>query len=356
MERTIGQYILAVGSELVVAQAKEDNLQLLADDIDWFVTQMNKNTSLILEAENIPQEDMAPSSFPDPLLATPAPAAAAVLIPDAPLSAMSSLTATPAPQFLSPSISVLGTPVIHTLPHIADPSATPKAVAMDISLPRSTTEVIPPTPSSHPVIQPMVTDAQMTDDQKACTEEVLLEYRNQEAVALAQLQATRQRNRDAELALQLERAKLRDTEMLVERIQQKTTAPLSHPNSVSLSYVPPSQRSGSEAAVAITQLGSFAPSLLSSIDSQLLPVPSRPNAPLTSVSKILPQTGMTSTSKGKQRVQSQDEIHDFIFPSGQQGFTELKSKLSELQAPLLDTLSIASMENSDLCTLSTAHS
>ena len=355
MEHTIGQYILTVSSELVTAQAKEDNLQLLPDDIDWFITQGQKNTSLILESENVPQEDVAPSLYPQPLLAMPAPASAAVLALDTPLSSLSSLTATPAPKALSPSISVLDTPVIHALPPIADALATPNAVAMDISPPRSATEVIPPTPSSHPVIQMVAPDVQMTDDQKAHIEEVLLEYRKQEEAALQTLHATRQCNRAAEVALQLECAKLCDAELLAERICENKAALSLPPNLVSSSYVPPSQWTGSEAAVVIAQLSLFAPASLSSIDSQLFTIPSHPNAPHASVSKVLPPANTSTTSKGKQRAQSQDAFQDFIFLVGCQGFNELRSTISGLQSPLQDALSITSMENSDLTTISMAH-
>ena len=126
---------MTVGRELVAAQAKDDNLQLPDDDIDWYITQGNKNTLLILETENVPQEDMAPSLYPQPLLATPAPAKATVLAPSMPLSSVSSLTPTSSQKAPSPSISVLDTLVIHMLPHVPDASATPRAVAMEISPP-----------------------------------------------------------------------------------------------------------------------------------------------------------------------------------------------------------------------------
>ena len=127
------------------------------------------------------------------------------------------------------------------------------------------------------------------------------------------------------------------------------------PNSVSSSYIPPSQRSGSEASIAITQSSSFAPLALSSVDSQLLPIPNRPNAPLTSASMAQSVTHTASTSKGKQRAQSIDDLQDFTFSDRRQGFYELKAKLQELQAPLQESLSIASMENSEFTMITTDH-
>ena len=130
-------------------------------------------------------------------------------------------------------------------------------------------------------------------------------------------------------------------------------------------YVPPSQRSGSEAATAKTLSHLFAPSSLPSIDSSLLPIPSRPHAtlpdrPNTSTAHSLRQpatTGpaATSAAKGKQRAQSYDDLQDFIFPPGRNGFTELKTRLAQIQSPIQDALSIASMENSEFTTINTAH-
>ena len=186
---------------------------------------------------------------------------------------------------------------------------------MDISPTNNVSEAPIYTPSSQPVIQPIVPDAQMTDAQKARVDEILLEYKKQEEATLQKLQDTCQRTRDAEIALALERAKLREAELLAERIHTDEATRQSPPNLVSLSYVPPSQRSGSEAATAKMHSHLFAPSSLSSIDSQLLPIPSCPHAPppeRPNVSK--PHvSAAASASKGKQRVQSHDK---FCLPSG----------------------------------------
>ena len=167
MERTIGQYILTVGKELVVAQAAEDNLPLPPEDLDWYITQGHKNTSKLLENKHVPQEDIAPSLYPPPLLATPAPVREVVLVPETPVSALTSLKTTPSPPIPSPSISVLDTPVIRILPPVEDAAATPKVTAMDISPLNAVSAVPVLTPSSHTIIQPLVLDAQMTDAQKA---------------------------------------------------------------------------------------------------------------------------------------------------------------------------------------------
>ena len=142
-----------------------------------------------------------------------------MLVPETPLSVLTPLTATTPPKAPSPSILVLDTPVIRTLPQVQDVASTPKASAMDISPPLNTPKPIAQTPSSQPVIHQIVPDAQMTDAQKARVDEVLLNYKKQEEDVLQMLQATCQCTRDAEIALALEKAKLREAELLAERIR-----------------------------------------------------------------------------------------------------------------------------------------
>ena len=129
-----------------------------------------------------------------------------------------------------------------------------------------------------------------------------------------------------------------------------------HPSSVSLLYVPPSQRPGSEASVAALQSSAFAPPSLSSIASSLLPVPSWPNAPISSDSIHAPVPGpSTTTNKGKAKAQSPDTFQNFVFPNGHQGFHDLCDTLLHLQTPLRDAMSIASMENQSDAIISMAH-
>ena len=137
------------------------------DDLDWYVMQGSKNMSKLLEHEHVPQEDITPALHPPPLLATPVPSQDLVLVPETPVSALTPLTATTPPKVPSPSISVLDTPVIRTLPQVQDTSATPKASAMDILPTNIVSEAPVHTPSSQQIIQPIVPDAQMTDAQKA---------------------------------------------------------------------------------------------------------------------------------------------------------------------------------------------
>ena len=131
------------------------------------------------------------------------------------------------------------------------------------------------------------------------------------------LHGTRQCNRAAKVALQLEHTKLWDAEIHAERIRKTKAVLTLPPNSVSSSYIPPSQHVGSEASVAIEQSSSFAPPSLPSIDSQLLTLPSRPNAPIASASKVAPLEGQSATNnKGKQKAQLQDVFQEFMFPTG----------------------------------------
>ena len=87
----------------------------------------------------------------------------------------------------------------------------------------------------------------MIDVQWVRIDEVLLEYQRQEQQALKELHATQQWNRVAEVALQLECAKLRDAELLAQQSKNQVAA---HRQSVvnspglhtsSSSYLPPSQ-------------------------------------------------------------------------------------------------------------------
>ena len=355
MERAIGQYILTVGRELAAAQAKEDNLPLPPDDIDWYITQGTKNTSQLLEHKHVPQEDIAPALYLPPLLATPVPTAEIVLVPETPVSDLTPLNTSPSSKIPSPAVSALDTPVMRSLPQVLDTSATPKPSAMDILPPQAVADVTTLTPSSQQIIRPMVPDAHMTDAQKERVDEVLKEYKKQESAALQRLHDTRQRTRDAEITLALEKAKVRKAELLAEHIRTNEITRNSPPHSVSSSYVPPSQRSDSEATTAMTQSHLFAPTPLSSISSGLLPIPSRPNAPV-GLAATAPQpipAAAGSTSKGKQRAQSHDDFQDFVFPLGWLGFTSLQDRLIQLQDPLQDALSIASMENSEFTSLRT---
>lgn len=88
----------------------------------------------------------------------------------------------------------------------------------------------------------------------------------------------------------------------------------------------------------------------------MLLLPSRPNAPSVAASIHAPTPGPSTTKdKGKQKTQSPDAFQEFAFPTGQQGFQDLRTSLLHLQAPLWDALSIASMENQQDVSLSMLH-
>ena len=128
-----------------------------------------------------------------------------------------------------------------------------------------------------------------------------------------------------------------------ERIQSASLPPTLP--SASSSYIPPSQRPGSEAALAAALSDQFTPPLLSSIDSSLLSLPTRPNAPGVSASIHTPSPGpATHPDKGKGRAASV-EPDLFKLPNGRQGFQDQWLSLLNLQGPIRDALSIASMEN-----------
>ena len=231
----------------------------------------------------------------------------------------------------------------------------PKAAPMDISLPvAAPKEVLADTSislSPAPVINKITLDAQMTDVQKARIDEVLLEYQHQEQQALKTLHAMHQCNHTAEVVLQLECAKLHEAELQAQLSQTKLAAlsqehtPMTVPGWVSSSYVPPSQRPGSEAAEAARQSSSYAPSLLSSVPSELLPLPSRPNAPSVVDSIHMPTPGPSMMiDKGKQRATSEQDADDFIFPVGRHRYQSFRNSLLDLQGPVRDFLSITSME------------
>ena len=368
MEKVMGNYISMVGTDLVQQQAKEDNLDLPPNDVEWFLTQGKRNNSQLLEDERVPQEDFAPALFLPPLLATPAPEVTRSLADATPVSSLMPLTTSPSDKAISPHISELAMPVMCSFAPSSDAQPTPKVVAMDIS-PTEASPVpmlLAPTPSMSMtvVLRPISSDVNMTDAQCVRVDEVLHKYHKQEEQALKTLHATRQHNRAAEVALQLEKAKLRDVEIHVEEICVQKEAllnPLTSPtgpNSVSSSYmyVPPSQRSGSEAMIAAQMSDSYAPLSLSTIPSALLPLPSHPHAPSLSVSMHAPLPGPSTTKdKGKQKAQTPDAAQEFMFTTGRQGFHDMRQSLLNIQAPLCNSLSIASMENRSDTTISTEH-
>ena len=196
MEKVMGTYISTVGINLIQQQAKDDNLDLPLGDIEWFLTQGNKDMSKLLQDEHVPQEDIAPLLFPPPLPATPVPMLPRTLEMDTPLSTLTPLNDSPPAKIPSPSISELATPVIHSLDPTVDVQATPKAVAMDVS--PSDTSLVPmllvPTTTvpAVSVICPVTSDVVMTDAQCARIDEVLQEYWLQEEQVLKTLHVTRQ--------------------------------------------------------------------------------------------------------------------------------------------------------------------
>ena len=227
MECNIGQYIRAMGADLVAKQAQIDGLALHADDIEWHLTQGAKEPAQLLLDENVPQEDLAPSLFLPLLQATPSPAV--LWLPQVtPASSLTLLPDSTSIKSASPVISELAMPLTHTLDQMGDAQHTPKATPMEISLPASSKQLPVSTTSGSdrlaPVIGTMVPDAQMTAAQKARIDKVLLEYKQQEQLALKELHAMHQRSHAAEVALQLEQAKLRKAELQAQLSQSKVTA------------------------------------------------------------------------------------------------------------------------------------
>ena len=136
MECTIGQYIHTVGADLVEKQAKLSGLELTCSDIEWHLAQGAKDTGKVLTDENVPQEDLAPSLFLPPLLATPSPAASLLLPQDTPLSSLTSLPSASDGTNHSPVILELATPHVMSFAQLSNTQPTPKAAPMDISPPR----------------------------------------------------------------------------------------------------------------------------------------------------------------------------------------------------------------------------
>ena len=288
----IGQYIRTVGSDIVFQQVQLDHLALSKSDIDWLLQQGSKDMSTLLQDDGIPQEDLAPALFLPSLQATPAPTASIALPTATPGSTLTSLT--PLPTHVSPSVSALVTPLARTFEQLKEHHTTPKAAPMDISPPANaglplvgfiSSASAPVQAMPVPVIQQLSADQQMTDAQRARVDKVLKEYQNQELLALQELQNTRRCNREAELFLELEWAKLKDAELYADKIKKQITEHLQSATPTTPTatkdggYVPPSQRPGLEAAIAASLSSGFDPSRLSSVSSSLLPLPARPNAP-----------------------------------------------------------------------------
>ena len=255
MEATIGHYINTVGEELVTRQAliiDHNNLQ--------FMAQGKHNNTEILDNENIPMTDVAPTSFQPPLLATPAPSAEIVLAPETPaipqelmpnnpFDTGSTLTSLPSTKTNSPQILLA-----HTFDTLPSSPSTPKAMQMDVSPPRS---------DSAKLLLPAMLDVVMSDAQKSHIEEVLKEYHVQEQAALQALHASQQCSHEAEVTLKLERAKIIDAEHRAKDLQGRKALQLSVTSPTPIPAVSMTSRS----------------SLLLSIPSDLLPLPSWPNAP-----------------------------------------------------------------------------
>ena len=277
--RQTGRIPLDVGPDLFGKQAKLDELQLTKVDIKWYLTQGAKDATQLLSDKHIPQEDIAPALFLPSLPATPAPAALTVLPSTTPLSALKPLTQTPPTKSVSPIISELATPLAQTFEQLKEEQPMPKHTPMDISPPATTilaiSDLVTSQPTLAPIIQQITPDAQMTDVQRACIDEVLLECQLQEQQALKELHAMRQHSRAAEVALQLECTKLQDAELQAQHSQQQLAAHTHHASAtpsvalVSSLYVPPSQWPGSEASEAAKLSSNFAPKSLSSIPVEI---------------------------------------------------------------------------------------
>ena len=212
MECIIGQYIHTVGAALVAKQAKMDNLQLTLDDIEWYLAQGAKEPEQLLSDERVPQEDLAPLLFLPRLMATPAPAAPTDLPAATPLSSLTLLPPTSPFKPTLPVVSELATPLVRTFEQFDEAQPTPKVAPMDISPPAGSMKAVPASPPTSatlaPIIGQLTPDAQMSEAQKAHIDEVLLEYKQQEQQALKELHAMCQWSRAAEVAIQLEQAKL----------------------------------------------------------------------------------------------------------------------------------------------------
>ena len=75
-----------------------------------------------------------------------------------------------------------------------------------------------------PVIGQLAPNTQMSAAQQSRIEEVLQEYRQQERNALKELHEMRQKNRAAEVALQIEQAKLCEAELQAQHSSNKVSA------------------------------------------------------------------------------------------------------------------------------------
>ena len=142
------------------------------------------------------------------------------------------------------------------------------------------------------------------------------------------------------MALELKRTRLRVAELDANIQLQKAALNNSYslspaPPTGSSSYVPPSQQPGSEFSAAAQESGRYAPLLLSSIPSELLPLPSQPNAPSVEGSIHAPSPGPSIIKyKGKQKASSPLLVDEFAFPMGHVGFQELRKSLLHLQGLL----------------------
>ena len=377
MEANIGKYINTVGVDLVKEQARIDKVNL-RDNIDWFTWQGSLQISKLLEKEGIPFEDIDPRSYPTPIPATPAetaqvslppatpvPAPETILVPETPTAPANTSIAkakqeAPAPLFFpSPSLSELTPLTTPTAKTLTFGPATPKASQMSIS-PDPSPSRSQPTAQETDVEMTTIqrqrvddvldeyrkkakTDVEMTTIQRQRVEEVLDEYRKQAKTALESLLDSRQRNREAETLLALEKAKLIDAENKARAAQkamdeQLATAKALTPSTESVaSYIPPSQRPGSEAYIAARgQTNQTSSSLLSSIPSSVLP--SRPN-----------YNDQTETATKKVTTAP----HEFAFKNGAAGFQELRVKLLNLQSPLRASRVAAHENNEERVVIST---